>query len=143
MSLPSRRLGAMAVKKEKTDCRFRPSPPPEKVKGVFMTYLDLDEIDAGTQPYCTVDEVDDFPEDCAHLMALSLLAPKMHDDPPRVNLDQVQLASPDNEPDDAVVVSAGVSFSKPAEARSRIGCRAFSSVHATGSVTGQESPVSV
>ncbi len=28
----------------------------------------------------------------------------MHDDPPRVNLNQVQLASPDNEPDDALVV---------------------------------------
>ena len=37
-------------------------------------------------------------------IALSLLAPIMHDDPLRPNLDQVQPASPGDKPDDAMVV---------------------------------------
>jgi hypothetical protein len=32
-------------------------------------------------------------------ITLPLLPPKMHDDPPWVNLDQVELAPPDDEPD--------------------------------------------
>jgi hypothetical protein len=35
---------------------------------IFKTYLDLEEIDQGEQTYYTRDEVEDFPEEYAHLM---------------------------------------------------------------------------
>ena len=41
----------------------------ENVDGkVFMTYLDLNEIDRGDQSYYCVSEVDDFPEEFAHMV---------------------------------------------------------------------------
>src|SRR5262249_19361051 len=35
---------------------------------IFRTYLDLRLIDQGEQTHYTVEEVDDFPDECAHLV---------------------------------------------------------------------------
>ena len=55
------------------------------------------------------DDTDGVPRQAVRLeertqISLTTLAPIMHDDPPRANLDQVQPASPGDKPDDALVV---------------------------------------
>ena len=58
-----------ATKNKGTDGREVWTPSEPNVDGrIFHTYLDLDEIDAGTQSSYTCEEVDNYPEECAHLM---------------------------------------------------------------------------
>jgi hypothetical protein len=69
-----RRLAFLiATKNRITDGRdlWTPSEPNEDGK-IFMTYLDLDEIDSGKQSNYTTVEVDDFPEECLVIIGRNL-----------------------------------------------------------------------
>jgi len=58
-----------ATKTKTTDGREVWTPSEENKDGrIFMTYLDLDEIDSGTQGNYNAVEVDDFPEECVSMM---------------------------------------------------------------------------